>query len=302
MIKENEPDNNHYIAEKKMTLDFSDVTFTKPGVYRYIITESGTNQGVINDTTLTRTLDVYVEDASTATEKKLKIVDYLLYKGTITEGPSDTPPTGAVKSEGFQNNYPASSLIFGKEVTGNQGSLDKYFKFTLTINDAPAGTVFNVDLSAADASIPEDPNDATTCIPAGGATNATTLTADSSGNVTADFYLQDGQYITVYGLAKDMSYAVTEDEEDYTSSEGISADDSPFDIDGNSSKDALTGEMSDIIDSDDITIYTGFTNTKRGVIPTGVVLSIAGLIIAAIVAVIGVIFFGVRSRKRYEEE
>ena len=287
-IKEKTPDDDYYTAQKKMTLDFSGVTFTKPGVYRYIITESGTNSGIINDTVNTRTLDVYVEDASTATAKKLKITNYLLYKDTD-------------KSTGFQNTLDPSTLTFGKEVKGNQGSLDKYFKYTLTIERALAGTVFNVDVSAADTSISEKPNDATTCIPAGGATNATSLTADSNGSVTADFYLQDGQYITVNGLTVGMSYEITEDEEDYTSTEGISAEDSPFNIDGIGGNDALTGKTSDTITTDGSVIYTGFTNTRRGVVPTGVLLSIAGLVVAAIFIVAGVIFFGIRSRRKYEE-
>ena len=45
-----------------------------------------------------------------------------------------------------------------------------------------------------------------------------------------------------------------------------------------------------------------FTNTKQGVIPTGIILSAAGLIVVAILVVAGVVFFGVRSRRKYEEE
>ena len=39
-------------ALKTATLDFSAVQFTEPGVYRYIITEDGTNQGITNDADL----------------------------------------------------------------------------------------------------------------------------------------------------------------------------------------------------------------------------------------------------------
>lgn len=53
-------------AKKTLTIDFSSVTFTEPGVYRYVITESGINQGVTNDIVLKRTLDVYVEDDTTS--------------------------------------------------------------------------------------------------------------------------------------------------------------------------------------------------------------------------------------------
>lgn len=56
-------------AKETLTIDFSSVAFTEPGVYRYIITESGTNQGITNDSILKRTLDVYVEDDTTGEPK-----------------------------------------------------------------------------------------------------------------------------------------------------------------------------------------------------------------------------------------
>ena len=69
-------------ALKTATLDFSKVQFTEPGVYRYIITEAGTNQGITNDADLTRVLDVYVNDASAVVDgaftKKLTIAGYML--------------------------------------------------------------------------------------------------------------------------------------------------------------------------------------------------------------------------------
>lgn len=58
-------------AEKSVTLDFSAVKFTEPGVYRYIVTESGENQGITNDTDLTRVIDVYVADDSTVQKADL---------------------------------------------------------------------------------------------------------------------------------------------------------------------------------------------------------------------------------------
>ena len=42
-------------------------------------------------------------------------------------------------------------------------------------------------------------------------------------------------------------------------------------------------------------------NVKEGVIPTGVILSVAPWVIAGIVIIAGVVFFAIRSRKKYEE-
>ena len=54
------------------TVDFHDVTFTEPGIYRYIITEDTTSpvQGVMYDNDNDRVLDVYVIDELNTTTNK----------------------------------------------------------------------------------------------------------------------------------------------------------------------------------------------------------------------------------------
>lgn len=159
---------NEKYAKKTLTLDFSTVQFTEPGVYRYLITETGTNQGITNDTGVTttgqntyRTLDVYVEDyagylaakeAATAGSttgytavngKELLITGYVLYDGKHDAAPAETG--GNVdKSTSYTNAYATYDLTFSKTVTGNQGSKDKYFAFTVKIENAVAGTVYDV--------------------------------------------------------------------------------------------------------------------------------------------------------------
>ena len=77
-------------VKKQLTLDFSSVAFTEPGVYRYIITEGGTNQGITNGYSggeLTRTLDVYVYDAGTTdTEGKPQLM-LLFFAAPVTSAP-----------------------------------------------------------------------------------------------------------------------------------------------------------------------------------------------------------------------
>lgn len=117
-------DNGTYTVQKSIALDFADCGFTEPGIYRYIITESGTNIGVQNDSVPTRTIDVYVvDDTTNNTTKKLKISGYAMHSGAVTGAPTVGDPSniaGAAKSEGFQNTYPSNNLTFSKEVTGNQ--------------------------------------------------------------------------------------------------------------------------------------------------------------------------------------
>ncbi len=319
------PDADHYIATKEMALDFSAVVFPEPGVYRYYITETGSNPGVVNDTNNVRTLDVYVEDALTEA-KKLKITGYVLYVDALTTGPSndinaatdtvdDTVKledgttskrtngkevNGAKKSVGFQNSYPSTGITFGKEVTGNQGSRDKYFEFKLEITNAAEGTVFDVNYTYADPSIAANPNPATTCITAA-VDQPATLTAGTDKKAEGTFYLQDGQYITVYGLVEGMHYKVTEVKEDYTQTAGITKANSSF---KKKSTDTEFSALPDDTEGDvaKVDIYTGYTNSKSGVIPTGVIVSAAGLLVVGVIAIIGFVFFGTRSKRRYEED
>ena len=67
--------NKQGYAKKTSTVDFSGVTFTEPGIYRYVITETGTNQAVTNDTNDKRYLDVYVTDDN----GELKVSGYILH-------------------------------------------------------------------------------------------------------------------------------------------------------------------------------------------------------------------------------
>ena len=339
-IQDDTPDTDHYLAIKNVTLNFANVVFTEPGIYRYVITESGNNAGVGNDSVTTRTLDVYVQDANdtsggTVAGKKLLITHYVLYKGTLgdTDGPAnpDNPVTptrsnpledgtsvttngyevaGKDKSLGFTNYYPSAGITFGKEVKGNQGSKDKYFKYTLTITNSAEGTLLDVDYSKADATItvPQGataPNAATTCI-SSTVTQPATLTVGTGGTLIQDFYLQDGQYITVSGLADGMHYELAEDAEEYKSSATIAAADSTFDKNNDQTYDALSDGVSGDITKDAqgkiANIYTGYTNTKAGVIPTGVILSVAPWVVAGIVILAGVVFFAIRSKRKYEEQ
>lgn len=166
-----------------------------------------------------------------------------------------------------------------------------------------------VDRSHCDASVDKDVNGATKILDddlekgATSYTNPDKITVPDGGEVTAVFYLQHNQFVTIMGVPKGSDYEVSED--DY-SSEGytkISAETEPFTIKTGTAendkvefKDKLKDEIGDA------DAYTGFTNDKHGTIPTGVILSVAGLLIVGIFSIIGFVFFGIRSKRRYEED
>lgn len=279
-------------AMKTAELDFSAVTFTEPGVYRYIITESGKNQAIENDTNLTRVLDVYVnDDTGEDGVKKLKIAQYVLHasEDEITSGENlgttGTKPEG--KSQGFTNSYDTSDLTLRKEVKGNQASRDKYFEFTLNIDKAQPNTKYNVDISGAEAT--SGRNDATISANAS-QTNVTSITTDKDGKATAKFYLQHGQQVTVQGIAKDTTYALTENTEDYKSTKNTK---------DNSVVTQKAGTEAAPVDgtivSTDLT--TGYLNTRDGVIPTGVIMTVAPFAAVTLLGAAGMVTIKMRKKE-----
>ena len=296
--------NNSYekYAKKTATLDFSACRFTEPGIYRYIVTESGTNQAVTNDADATRVVDVYVNDDShEETEAtvdssrygyKLKIVGYVLHSNaddapdvSLGENNGSTGSYVATKSQGFTNSYDTSDILISKKVSGNQASRDKYFEFTVKITDAVPGTVYDVDLSDADVTTKTN---AATITANEGKTNPATLTVGADGTVTQKFYLAHRQSITIQGVAKGSKYEVTENAEDYKST----------------AADAIaTGHRghatSGTVASEDI--YTGYLNTREGVIPTGVIMTVAPFAAVTLLGGAGAVTMVMKKKKSEEE-
>ena len=318
-------------------IDLTVATYSEPGVYRYYITEAEGDSRVLYDVdenlaattgARVRTLDVYVEDTGASTPA-LAVTGYVMYLGQVTAAPSVgtnatngdavsgnvvigesgiyvvtggntvTEATSAgTKTNYIMNAYKTHDLTFGKEVIGNQGSRDKYFKVRVTCTGLNDTDKFPVDMSHAETAPTK--TTATTYAAADMATanNKTQLTGLQLTD-GYDFYLQDGNYVTILGLPEGCGYTVSETAEDYTSNEKITAANSSLDWDGTAGVDALNDELDDDLDADK---HTGFTNEKKGVIPTGVLLVATPVIIVALIAVAGVVFFAVRSAKNRAQE
>ena len=251
-------------AKKEATIDFTNCTFTEPGIYRYILTESGTNQGISNDAQTNRYLDVYVTDNGTGLSG-LEVTGYVLHANDTEIGAGDTAGSDGVandsKSQGYTNVYATGNLTFKEKVSGNQASRDKYFAYTVEITGATAGTTYQVDLSKADA---ESGTNAATIQANRGQTNPTTLTVPAGQtSVTGTFYMQNDQEITIRGLAENTGYTVTAKEEDYKVT--------PAGVSGYT--DATNGTIKTTTRAAG-EVKTSYMHSREGVIPTGVVLKI----------------------------
>ena len=313
-------------AKKTLTITFpSDTPFKQPGIYRCIISETGSAAGVANDPVATRTLDVYVVDDYDAANDKnlLKIDGYTLYSGTVTAAPLKALPAGknaddipngleaGTKSPGYTNTYTARTLSFGKEVEGNQGSKDKYFKFTLVIANA-AGATLNVKVSDMETATTKTDSTIYSKADMDAANNADDvdgidghqIKVDATGTITKDYYLRDGQYVTIEGLPQGATYDLTEAAEDYTSSEGtgkvaVPESGTPGEA-GYIPAKTFDDDTSGTIGANDV--YTGYTNTRAGMIPTGILSTVAGSLGLAAVGLAGLTGGVLYIKKKKSEE
>ena len=278
-------------AVQTATVSFSGITFPEPGVYRYVITEQETTgaKAVSYDTQATtpgskvRYLDVYVEDVN----NELVVNSYVMHETTAVVPNNDSDGKANDKSSSYVNEIDTKDLEFGKEVTGNQGSKDKYFLFSLSITNAQANTTYTVDLSKAEAAPAQ-----TAATKYDTMRNPDTFTTNGDGAATVTFYLKDGQYIKIPGLPVGYGYALTEDAEDYASSATITAANGTY----GAYLDLATGSGV----SDDV--KTGYTNDRTGIIPTGVLLTVAPFAIGLLLFGALAVFFIARKKRREGEE
>lgn len=255
-------------AQKTVTVTFPENSFTKPGVYRYVINETNASlPGVTYDTNATRYLDVFVvADASNV----LSVDSYVLRDAanTIgTDGSYTVDPDS--KSNGYTNSITQYDFEFTKTIDGNQGDKNKSFTFTVSIAGANPGTYPIVATGVASA--------------------PTSITVQADGTATAEYSLTNGSSIKILGLNAGAACTVSENAQDYTPTHSI---DSATAVSGNASG-AVT------IDGDHT---VAFTNTRNGIIPTGIILTIAPFAIGLLVFGAVVVFLIAKKRRKYEEE
>ena len=252
-------------AQQYVSITFPDGTFTKPGVYRFVINETNNAlPGVSYDSNPTRYLDVIV----VADENNVLSVKSYVPRDAATDIGTNGKyvENPGVKSSGYTNSLTQYNFDFSKKISGNQGDKNKRFKFTLTITDANPGTYPIIAHDVTD--------------------NPTSITIGANGTATRVYSLTDGSTVKVIGLNQGAVCTVTEDPDYYTATHSL---------DGT---EAVSGESSGAVTLADSNHSVAFTNTRNGIIPTGVIMTIAPFAIGICLFGAVIIFIICRRKRR----
>ena len=278
-------DSTKKIAVDNVKIDLTGINFTEPGVYRYIVTETNNNvPGVIypENEAAVRYLDLFVfegdHDNDASTPDQLYVQTYSLktvasnFEKVYDEDEGKwkyqyvTEPT--VKSSGYENELETVDLSFTKDITGNQADLTEKFTFTLRITGAIPNSQYDVTVVGSNV------------ITDGSGVTDGKITVDQDGAYTGTFSLTKGDVVTVSDLPVGYGYTVTEEAQDYTSTAST--------VTGYT--DPTTGTN---VDADKNTSYT---NSREGIIPTGVIITVAPFAIG--ILVFGAVILYMISRRR----
>lgn len=276
-------------AKHTVNLDFSGVSFKKPGIYRFRLTREATGalDGLVDDETPERFVDVYVEQNAASTSNDLVVTQYVIHKAE-----DEIPANGedwsiTMKDSGFTPRHETYNLTIEKYTTGNHGSKLHDFTFTVTLKNAIPGTRYYVMFDKEDSNgAKESYKNLNKEISAGDKTMYY-AEADKSGNAVITLFLSDSDSAIVCGITPGTVCNVSENREDYepswkileTGAEGKTAKTEDFNM-GKSNKTVV------------------FTN-KRTVTPiTGVVLNVWPFVAAIIFA--GSALFVTRLKKKRE--
>ena len=250
-------------AAKTLSIDLTGVTFTKIGIYRYIVTEEACPyNGIVSDPVSERYVDVYVFKNDQ---------DAFLPGAVIVRTDSGTADAEGnvnpdVKSAGFTNRLTTHSLTLSKTVSGNQASYRQYFRFTVTLTGTESQGDGETRIPVTGTYDPRPADNMATSYDADDMrqANETQLHSDNGTLYLTvaqlrdgkDFYLHSGQSVTLSGIPEGMGYEITEAQEDYTPSVTVTGDEAA------ASQNQVTD---DALNADAAAV---FLNERSGMLPT----------------------------------
>ena len=257
-------------VSKNVTITFPDGTFTAPGIYRYVITESANTNTDIDDVDgNTRYLDVYVVNDTDGGYK----IDATVFTETAVTPTFDKEtrqPTYGGKNEEITDAYTTYELSLDKVVEGNMGNKNQLFDFTINFS-GPANTSFTFGDQQ--------------------------VTLDENGTGSVSLQLADATAIAeIKGIPSTVTYTVTENvrsSEGYDTTfavkRGTGASESIAKDTTASTSEKVTATSQTMTKADNAVVVT---NTKRTVSPTGIMMSVTPYaLLAGLASALGALFF-----------
>ena len=240
-------------ATKKKDVTITLPAYTSVGIYTYTVTATrGTTAGV----------------AYWAKPIKL-VVTVIEQNGKVRVAAIHTEDEGGQKSDAITNTYSAGSLAVTKNVTGNMGDRNKYFKITVTLTGEAGKTYAG-------------------SYPVSGGSKLVNGTGDAAASTISigtptDFYLKHDETFTIANLPYGVTYTVVE--ENYSN-------------DGYTTTTTYSDETSKKIDTnlDTVTI----TNNKGVAVDTGIALDSLPYVLLLAVSVVGMAAFVMKKRAERE--
>lgn len=267
-------DSNSKSCTKNLEIDWSGVEIKEPGVYRWEVTKTWSDTDTTADPTNNSAktyLYVYaIDNGGTLTIESVGMTSAAELNDSTAKG-------------NLEDTYPAKTLnlSISKTVTGNQGSKNQYFKFTVQLT-SPAGAINKTyQITGHDASVP-----ATAYHEA--KTNVTSIAVNGGSSSSVELWLKHGQTAVIEDLLFGTAYTITESENTgYTVTSAITGDATGTTADGATASDT----------SLEVTSYAAFTNNKEAVVPTGVTLQ-STLPVIGIVLAMGLMAVAVLGKKK----
>lgn len=255
-------------------------SFPHAGVYKYKVTEKSYTAPEGTDMNSSRaefSMEIYVKNGTGGLTIDGVYVNYVKNDAGIAAGGKvdPTPGTGGDVSDWtFVNKFtkngshddpdPArGALKIAKTVAGDMGDKTNQFHFTLTLNELSA-------LEADNASYTGEIHRAAD-------STATATEVTLSKNAPASFTLADGEYLTFANLPVGTVYTVSETEK---GQDGYTTTVETF------SNGAKSTSETEVLVSEKAN-SVGYTNTKAGTVPTGILVNNLPFVLLILVAVCG---------------
>ena len=269
-------------ATVNATIDLGtkNATFTKPGIYNYFIAQTaGSTAGVTyaqsNKLLLKVTVFNKVTDETTGATEIWKA--YALYHLTDDSTASNWTVKGEkINGAAIENVYTANVVNVSKAVKGSMANRDQKFSFKAVFS-VPDSLTWNPDITFAEGGIVATQNDAGEW----------------------EFVLGDKDQIHFNNIPAGVTFYIAE--ADYTGEDDATGTKGYTTTYKYNTDNAVTGIKTDTLTMNANAATVAYTNTKGGMIDTGVILDNAPYIALLTIVAAGAVVMIMKKRRNYED-